>query len=132
VGARSSIRLSHPNSPAGPDTVLLLGEDGQGLGAAILFSRLDGEPNWSRVDFRGIAVARRLRGQGGAHAREALDVALTEMQGRAQEHGVTTQFVLARIHRSNLPSQRLCASAGFTYLADMTNDLQYWSLTVDL
>ena len=117
--------------PAGPDTVLQLGEDESGLAAVILFSR-DEDPDWSRVQARGLAVASRLRGRQGAHAREAVDVALAEMQGRAQDHGARWQLVHARIHRLNRASQRLCASAGFSYVDDLDENLQVWSLLVDL
>jgi hypothetical protein len=42
------------------------------------------------------------------------------------------QFVLARIHRLNRGSQRLCSSVGFEYLEAYTADLQYWNLVVEL
>lgn len=112
--------------PLGPDTRLFLGEDPEGLGATTLFSYVD--TDWSSADFRGIAVATRLRGYGGAHAREALDVALTQMHGLAHDAGATRQYVLARIDKGNAPSLRLFASAGFRYVGDEDGRLQRWAL----
>lgn len=102
--------------PLDPDSVLMLGIGDGGLGAATLFSRE--EADWSRVHFRGIAVAIRLRRQGGAHAREALNVAFAQMQGLAHESGATEQFVLLRVDPANAPSRTLAAEAGFSHSAN--------------
>jgi hypothetical protein len=112
--------------PVDSDSALLIGLDGESLGAATLFPRAVAD--WSDVDFRGIAVAQHLRGRGGAHAREALDTALAEMQGRAHDAGASTQFVVARIDKRNGASRRLLAGAAFQPF-DRDGDLELWSAT---
>jgi len=110
--------------------VLLVGEDSVGIGALALFARETSD--WSRVDFMGLAVACRFRGKGGAHAREAMDRALTDMNGRAIDADIHRQFIVARIDKANKASKLLCGGAGFTYLEDMNETLEYWELAVDL
>jgi hypothetical protein len=91
------------------------------------------ENDWSRVDFRGLAVAVRLRNGDGSHAKEALEVALAEVRSRAKAAGATSQFIVGRIDKANTPSQRLCRAAGFECLSDKEGTtLQYWATSFDL
>ncbi len=122
---QSGIRDLRP--PAGPDTVLLLGEDEQGLAAVVLFSDVEGMP--SDVVLRAIAVATRLRGGDGAHAAEALAVALETMIIRARAAEAHGLFVVGRIHRHNGPSKRLCSGAGFDYVRMQDDNLELWAST---
>lgn len=129
LDVQSGIRALRP--PLGPDTVLLLGKDQQRcLAAVVLFSDTEGKP--SEVVLRALAVATHIRGAGGAHAREALSVALRVMAERARAAGARELFVFGRIHPRNGPSKRLCKGAGFEYLRMQDDVLEIWTRTIAL
>src|SRR4051794_37067631 len=60
-----------------------------------------------------LAVANRYRGQGGAHAREALRMTLSVLEKHAADLGAESLYVAGRVHENNLPSLRLVRTAGF-------------------
>lgn len=79
---QSGIRDLRP--PVGHDQSLLVGEDAEGIAAVCL---LADQGQASAFKIQAIAVAARYRGQGGAHADEALDVAFEAAAQRGLDNG---------------------------------------------
>jgi GNAT superfamily N-acetyltransferase len=89
---------------------VFLGMDATGIGAVTMWTPLD-EPG--AYLFQILAVARRYRGQGGAHATEAVNMTLSVMEAQAIDLGATELYVAARVHQNNIPSRRLIQATGF-------------------
>jgi ribosomal protein S18 acetylase RimI-like enzyme len=126
---QSGLRSLKP--PVG-DGSLLLGKDRDGqISAVALWSAQGGADD---VYLRAIAVAARLRGAGGLHAREALDQALSEMASDALAAESGSLVVSCLAHEKNLPSQKLLESFGFECLDRDSVDEAYfeWTMWVGL
>lgn len=117
--------------PLEPGTVVFLGWDEVGLAALAVWQHVSG----GNFYFEAVAVANRLRGGDGSHAREAVDVALSIMEGTAAHYGDSELAVVARVHQRNGASQRLLSRAGFAPDADRGPDehgYAEWFLVRDL
>jgi RimJ/RimL family protein N-acetyltransferase len=120
---QSFIRTLHP--PAGADQVYLLGEDSSGIGAVCVLAD-QGTPEIVKI--QAVAVSVRQRGQGGAHANEALAAGLDLAGDRARAAGFGQVIAVGWVHPRNQPSQLLCRRAGFAHRRDTRDGLQEWVL----
>lgn len=116
----------HLLTPPVADGVLLLGEDSQGL-AAVALAHFGVEHDPCLVKLRALAVEQRWRGQGGGVADEAMVQVLTAAARHGDKSGCDVVRVLAWVHPSNGPSQRMCERAGFRHWDDSSGH-QEWVL----
>ena len=108
LDVQSFVRAARP--PRGGGSTVFLGLDATGIGAVTIWTPFD-EPG--SYLFQVLAIARRFRGQGGAHAMEAVNLTLSVLEAQAIDLGATELYVAARVHQNNLPSRRLIQAAGF-------------------
>lgn len=116
---------------AGPGEALLLSLDDQGeVGAmAALIFHENGQVGLLRA----VAVANRFRGQGGRHADEAMNMALSAAadDGFVRSHSKVTFTDL--IAAGNRASQLMSARAGLTHVDDVVEySLQVWARELEL
>jgi len=124
---QSFIRACRP--PAGPDEQLLLGLDGAGIAAVCSLAE---QGSAALVKIRAIAVDVRHRGQGGAVADEAMEVALEAAGARALEKGLDTVQVIGWVDPQNEASKRMNTRAGFGFKGLTSDGLEQWILVLDL
>lgn len=106
--------------------------DEQGIAAVSVWTDLDGLGEYY---FQLMAVANRHRHQGGAHAREALDMTVAVMEAQAIDLGASSLYIASRVHDKNFPSQRGLSEAGFCMDDTLFGDLpgyHGWVLYRDL
>jgi len=115
--------------PAAPDESLLVGEDAAGIAAVCAVAEQESP---GLVKIRAIAVAVRYRGQRGAHADEALDVALETAAANGREAGLHVVRVVGWVDPRNEASKRLNTRAGFVYRGITPDGLEEWALELDL
>lgn len=127
---QSAIRtLSTP--VGGRDGACLLGFDGGELVAVALWSRMD-DADDPLFKLRLMAVSRKVRGQGGAVARECLEEVLARIVAEVDEGDIATVYGL--VDRRNAASQLLLTDNGFQVQegAPVTDaDLAMWALEVE-
>jgi hypothetical protein len=125
---QSGLRALRP--PVGEDQSLLLGEDAGGIAAVCLLAAQ--AESAMVVKIQAIAIATRYRGQFGAHADEALDVALEAAAARGSKSGVDAVTVIGLVHPRNIASKRLNERAGFTHVGNVQAGLEQWAIILDL
>jgi hypothetical protein len=112
------------------DEVMMLGierSEARSIGAVAAWVELDGP---GLVLLQALAVAVTHRHRGGEHAREALGIAVSEIEAQALAAELTRFDIVARVHHQNLPSQKLIAGAGFQkFTAAGDDELDEWVLT---
>jgi hypothetical protein len=101
-----------------PGSVLYLGSDAEGLAAVAVWQDRGG----GNFYFEALAIATRLRGGTGEHARHAVEVVLGVMEAAAVARGELEMTVSVRVHVKNRASQRLLASFGVTPEEDAQPD----------
>ena len=121
------MRALRPPQP--PDQSLLLGEDSHGIASVCLLAE---QRDASVIKIQAIAIAVRLRGEGGTHADEALDVALEAAAERGQRSGCGTVTVVGWVQPRNTPAREMNRRAGFTCLGYTPGGLEEWALTINL
>lgn len=123
-------RIRGLRPPLGPDEILLVGEDEAGIGAVSYSWVSDNGP--SIIKLLAIAVATRHRGQGGAHADEALQVALEAAGERASLNGLASFLAVGWIDRRNHVSKKMAERVGFLHVGNTPAGLEEWTVIVDL
>ena len=103
----------------------MLGEDAQGIAAVCLLAEQE-DP--SIIKIRAIAVATRYRGQGGARADEALQVALETAAERGRNIDIGEVIVVGWVDPHNSASKLLNQRAGFNYRRNTPTGLEEWAL----
>ena len=127
---QQGIRALEP--PKGGGSTVFLGVDDHGIAAVTVWTAL-ADPG--EYYLQAVAVANRHRGQGGAHAREALKMAVSVMETQAIDRGADTLYIASRVHEENRPSQRGLAETGFREDDSIFGDLARhhgWVLYRDL
>jgi hypothetical protein len=124
---QSGIRDLRP--PVGQDQSLLLGEDADGIAAACLLAD-QGEARVFKI--QAIAVAARYRGQGGAHADEALNIALEAAAQRGLGNGRSEIIMVSWVDPKNEPSKFLHQRAGFALRQITQARLEEWAIALEL
>lgn len=128
LGVQAALRNLKP--PAQEDEVLLFGLDGNKL-AAVVWVWLNDKSAPRVVKILAVAVACSHRGQGGALADEALEVAILEAGDRSFSSGVHEVIVVAWVEGRNDPSQRMCQRTGFAKGDDVGGGLSEWTLVLE-
>jgi predicted GNAT superfamily acetyltransferase len=103
---------------------MLVGEDADGLAAVAWTEDVDGPHD---VFVRVVAVAARLRGQGGQHADELLDELKDRLANRADAAGANSLILTGNIDPSNEASRKLALRAGAEY-SEMHGAFEQWLL----
>lgn len=124
---QSGIRDLRP--PVGQDQSLLVGEDAEGIAAVCLLAD-QGEASVFKI--QAIAVATRYRGQGGAHADEALDVTFETAAQRGQDSGRSEIIMISWVDPKNEPSKSLHQRAGFALRQITQTGLEEWAVVLEL
>lgn len=115
--------------PPPRETTVLVGENADGLAAVSCFTRLDG-PSVVHLDLMAVSV--RLRGQGGAYAREMVRTTLERIEADAIDAGGLEMKVVGEIYKDNVPCLRLVHSFGLNFVEEAETGAQTWALRFPL
>ena len=105
---------------------MLIGEDDKGIAAVAWTEEIDGP--WD-VFVRVAAIARRLRGKGGAFADEMMEQVMDAALNRAELTGHPTVILSGRVDIRNQASQRLCERAG-AHFQEIEDGHEMWSIQI--
>lgn len=103
---------------------MLVGLDDHGIGAVSFYEELDGP---GAVELSLMAVATRLRNQGGGYADEMFRVTLEEIEARAIQTGVPEVSLAGRVWHENHASQRMIRQHGFAHTGHAADGVQVWT-----
>jgi hypothetical protein len=108
---------------------LLIGLDDLGIGAVSYYEEIDGP---ARVELGLMAVATRLRNQGGGYADEMFRVTQEIIEAHAIEHGCYELEMVGYVWHENRASQRMVRQAGFQHTDNAAEGVQVWTARVPL
>jgi len=106
---------------------MLVGMDGDRLGAVSVFEELDGP---GQVELCFMAVAQHLRRKGGGYADEMWTNTWASIEARAIEQGITVVALSGLVHEGNEFSQKFCRRMGMRHTGMLPDsEYQQWSAT---